>query len=116
MTLFNDGVQSALERAMDGVALRQRMTAQNIANVMTPGYHAQRVAFESDLAGALARGEDPTRAAIRVQDSGGEVDENGNSVDLAEESTSLMKSGLQYEALVQATTYRLSILKAALAR
>ncbi len=114
MTLFTDGVQSALERALDGVALRQRMTAQNIANVMTPGYHAQKVAFEGDLAAALARGDDPARTALTVEDSGGPVDENGNSVDLADESTALMKSGLQYEALVQATNYRHSIMKAAL--
>ncbi len=114
MTLFTDGVQSALERAMDGVALRQRTAAQNIANVMTPGYHAQRVSFEGDLAAALSRGEDPSQTSLTVADSGGPVDENGNSVDLADESTSLLKSGLQYEALVQATNYRLSILKAAM--
>ena len=114
MNLFTDSVQSALERAMDGVALRQRVSAQNIANVMTPGYHAQRVSFEDDLASALADGQDPSTAALTVGDSGNAVNENGNSVDLADESTSLMKSGLQYEALVQATNYRFGILKAAL--
>ena len=114
MTLFTDGVQSALERAMDGVALRQRTSAQNIANVMTPGYHAQRVSFEGDLAAALANGRDPGATDLTVTDAGGPVDESGNSVDLADESTSLMKSGLQYEALVQATNYRLGILRSAL--
>ena len=114
MDLFTDGVQRALERAMDGVALRQRVSAQNIANVMTPGYHAQRVTFEDDLATALARGKDPSATELTVGDSGGQVNENGNSVDLAEESTSLMRSGLQYEALVQATNYRFSVLRSAL--
>ena len=114
MALFTDGVQSALERAMDGVMLRQRVSAQNIANVMTPGYHAQRVAFEGDLAAALSRGQNPAATALTVSDSGGPVDEAGNSVDLADESTTLMKSGLQYEALVQATNYRLGVLRAAL--
>ena len=114
MDLFTDGVQRALERAMDGVALRQRVSAQNIANVMTPGYHAQKVTFEDDLASALARGDNPSATALTVGDSGAQVNENGNSVDLADESTSLMKSGLQYEALVQATNYRFSVLRAAL--
>jgi flagellar basal-body rod protein FlgB len=114
MTLFTDGVQSALERAMDGVALRQRVSAQNIANVMTPGYRAQQVTFENDLASALRLGDDPARAALSVSDAGGDADANGNSVDLATESAGLMKSGLQYEALVQATNYRLSILRTAL--
>lgn len=113
MALFTDNVQSALERAMDGVALRQRVSAQNIANVMTPGYHAQSVSFESDLASALADGQDPATTALTVTDAGGQVDGNGNSVDLATESTSQLKSGLQYEALVQATNYRLSVLRAA---
>jgi flagellar basal-body rod protein FlgB len=114
MTLFTDGVQSALERAMDGVAQRQRVTAQNIANVMTPGYRAQRVTFENDLARALNQGGDPMRAAITVEDAGGEVDERGNSVDLASESTALMRSGLEFDALVQAANYRHNILRAAI--
>jgi flagellar basal-body rod protein FlgB len=114
MTLFTDGVQGALERAMDGVALRQRVSAQNIANVMTPGYHAQNVSFESNLASVLSNGQDPATTALTVTETGGQVDANGNNVDLATESTSLMKSGLQYEALVQATNYRLGILRAAL--
>ena len=114
MTLFTDSVQSSLERAMDGVALRQRVSAQNIANVMTPGYHAQRVSFEDNLASALETGSDPSHTSLSVTDTGGQVDTNGNSVDLSTESTSLMKSGLQYEALVQATNYRFGILRAAL--
>ncbi|MGZ6791361.1 MAG: flagellar basal body rod protein FlgB [Mycobacteriales bacterium] len=114
MTLFTDGVQSALERAMDGVALRQRVAAQNIANVMTPGYHAQTVSFESSLASALSGTGDPAKVALAVQDSGGQVDANGNSVDLSTESTTMMRSGLQYEALVQATNYRLGVLREAL--
>ncbi len=114
MTLFTDGVQSALERAMDGVALRQRVTAQNVANVMTPGYRAQSVSFESSLSAALETGQDPARTSLSVTDAGGAGDATGNSVDLATESTSMMRSGLQYEALVQATNYRLGVLRTAL--
>jgi flagellar basal-body rod protein FlgB len=114
MTLFTDGVQSALERAMDGVALRQRVSAQNIANVMTPGYQAQQVSFESSLASALSTGQNPARTALAVTGEGGQSDVNGNNVDLATESTTMMRSGLQYEALVQATNYRLGVLREAL--
>lgn len=114
MTLFTDGVQSALERAMDGVAQRQRVTAQNIANVMTPGYHAQRVTFENDLARALNEGANPLSAAITVEEAGGQPDERGNTVDLATESTTLMRSGLEFDALVQAANYRHNILRAAI--
>ncbi len=114
MTLFTDNVQSALERAMDGVAMRQRVSAQNIANALTPGYKAQAVSFENDLASALANGEDASRTSLTVQQTGAPADERGNSVDLATESTSLMTSGLQFESLVAATNYRFGVLRAAL--
>jgi flagellar basal-body rod protein FlgB len=114
MTLFTDGVQGALERAMDGVMLRQRVAAQNIANVMTPGYQAQRVSFEDNLAAALASGSDASRTALDVVPTGDEADARGNNVDLVGENTSLMRSGLQYEALVQAANYRFSVLHKAI--
>ena len=114
MTLFTDGVQSALERAMDGVMLRQRVAAQNVANVMTPGFTAQQVSFEDNLAAALSGGLDPGRASLDVTASSAPADERGNNVDLVSENTTLMRSGLQYEALVQATNYRFTVLKTAL--
>ncbi len=113
MALLTDNVTSALERAMDGVALRQRVSAQNIANVMTPGYQAQRVAFEGNLASALQNGQDATQTSLTVTASGDAGDASGNNVDLATESASLTKSGLQYDALIQAMNYKLSILRAA---
>jgi flagellar basal-body rod protein FlgB len=113
MTLFTDGVQGALERAMDGVMLRQRVAAQNLANVMTPGYHAQRVSFEENLSAALAAG-DPQRAALEVTPTDDPTDARGNNVDVVGENTALMRSGLQFEALVQAANYRFNVLHTAL--
>ena len=113
MTMFTDGVQGALERAMDGVMLRQRVAAQNLANVMTPGYHAQRVSFEDNLAAALAGG-DPQRASLEVTPTDAPTDARGNNVDVVGENTTLMRSGLQFEALVQAANYRFNVLHTAL--
>jgi flagellar basal-body rod protein FlgB len=114
MELFNDRVQGALERALDGVALRQRVTSANIANAMTPGYRAQRVEFEGALSAAMAGGGSPEAVALSVRDAGGTAREDGNNVELEQEATSLMRSGLQYEALVQAANYRHGVLRAAL--
>jgi len=114
MTLFTDGVQSALERAMDGVMTRQRVAAQNIANVMTPGYQAARVSFEDSLSAALSGGDDPASVELEVTATGDPSDARGNNVDLVGENTTLMRSGLQYEALVQAANYRFSVLHTAL--
>lgn len=114
MTLFTDGVQSALERAMDGVMTRQRVAAQNIANVMTPGYQAAQVSFEDNLAAALSGGTDPGSADVDVMPTGSPSDARGNNVDIVGENATLMRSGLQYEALVQATNYRFNVLRTAL--
>ncbi|MET0853053.1 MAG: flagellar basal body protein, partial [Microterricola sp.] len=48
--MFDSVSLSALSSALDGLAMRQRTIADNIANVNTPGYHAKRVAFEGALA------------------------------------------------------------------
>jgi flagellar basal-body rod protein FlgB len=114
MTLFTDGVQSALERAMDGVMLRQRVSAQNIANVMTPGYKAGQVSFEDSLAAALSSGDDPGSTSLEVRPTEAPADIRGNNVDIVAENTTMMRSGLQYEALVQAANYRFTVLHTAL--
>ena len=113
MTLFTDGVQSALERAMDGVALRQRVSAQNMANAMTPGYQAKKVEFEGALADALRTGAGARSVTPSVVGTGAPAKEDGNNVDLETEATGLMRSGLQFEALAQAMNHKLSVLRAA---
>ncbi len=70
--MFDDGVTLALGRALDGVALRQRVSADNVANVMTPGFRAQKVEFENALAAAVATG-DPTAASPSVSGTGAQA-------------------------------------------
>lgn len=113
VALFTDGVQSAVERALAGVSARQRVTAQNIANAATPGYRAQRVDFERDLSRALRTGR-PATARIDTVDAGGAAAANGNSVSLGDELTSSVKSGLQYQALVNAASFKLGLMRTAI--
>ena len=115
MALFTDGVQSALERAMDGAALRERVTSQNISNAMTPGYQAQRVAFESALASAVRDG-DAGDVRAEVLPTGAFSREDGNNVRLEDEAALLMRSGLQYDAVVEAVNYRHKLYSTALSR
>ena len=39
----------AIQTSLDGLAARQRIIAQNVANAETPGYTAQNVNFEDSL-------------------------------------------------------------------
>lgn len=113
MTLFTDPVQSGIERALVGVSLRERVTADNIANAMTPGFRAQRVDFESSLAQAMRAGR-PDRAAITIRDTADAGKLDGNNVNLEDEVSEQTRGGLQYQALVAAANHKLGLLKTAI--
>jgi len=48
-------------KALDGLAARSTVTAENIANVSTPNYRPMRVSFEAALKEAAGRGDDAVR-------------------------------------------------------
>jgi flagellar basal-body rod protein FlgB len=127
--ILNDLTLRAVSFALDGLSLRQRVTAQNIANVDTPGYKAQHVSFETQLARAL-HGESDAQFALAVTDDqhlGGQtasgteaisVDQrvsdlrnDANNVDIDVEMTTLAETTLRYQALAQLAGSKLSILK-----
>lgn len=49
----------AVERSLDGLALRVEAIGQNVANINTPGYVNQEVEFEETLREALAEAMKP---------------------------------------------------------
>ena len=55
--IFSGTSLQILKLGLDAFALRGRVIARNVANAATPGYGAERVAFEESLREALARGE-----------------------------------------------------------
>lgn len=111
--VLSDTTMSAVELALDAVAAQQRQTSANIANASTPGYRAQRVEFAGDLARAIAAGN-PSSAAITTQDANTPANVDGNTVALDVESKDLMTEGLHYQALVQAMSFKLNVLRTAI--
>ncbi|WP_010545498.1 flagellar basal body rod protein FlgB [Sphingomonas elodea] len=55
-----------IARALDGLTARYEATAQNIANVNSPGYRPIRVTFEESLRRAAAEGAEAV-ASVRPQ-------------------------------------------------
>lgn len=53
--IFDDETFKVLKKALDASALRQKVIAQNIANVDTPGYKRADVTFEDELKRALQK-------------------------------------------------------------
>ena len=54
--MFNDVTSVALHSALNGLAMRQRTIADNVANLQTPRFLAGRVQFEDALRSAVACG------------------------------------------------------------
>lgn len=93
--MFDSVTFRALNSALDGLAARQRAIANNIANINTPGYQAQRVQFENALADSIGRGDGFVRATTEI--SLEPTRENGNNVNLDTETLSNIDTLLRYQ-------------------
>ncbi|SEB71048.1 flagellar basal-body rod protein FlgB [Microbacterium hydrocarbonoxydans] len=91
---------SALISALDGLALRQRSIAENIANVNTPGYHAQRVQFEDELRSAVEAGSGTVSPTVERSLEPTRL--NGNNVNLDTETLSNIDTVLRFQFASQA--------------
>lgn len=112
----SDAVSGVLRSALDGVSLRQRVTADNIANLDTPNFRATSVDFESSLRSAIASGgfsDGTARVTASSTPTNTPVGENGNNVDLRKESLAAMQSQYQYQLLTRAYSDRLGLIRTA---
>jgi flagellar basal-body rod protein FlgB len=117
----NDAVASVLSAALDGLGWRQRVIADNIANVDTPGFHAVSVDFETALRRVVA---DPEQAASALQEglavtssaTDTPVGANGNAVDLRKESLAALQTQYQYQVLSRAVSDRADLVRTTAAR
>lgn len=114
-----------LHRTMDVSMLRHQVTANNIANADTPNFKKSHVNFESELKRALDS-EHISKPPVylthekhipfervqnyrdvrprRVLDYLSQTDNNGNNVNLEEESMLLLQNQLRYSLLTQAVS------------
>ncbi|HEX8085823.1 MAG TPA: flagellar basal body rod protein FlgB [Solirubrobacteraceae bacterium] len=115
MELF-DTVHVALERAIQGSALRHQALASNLANVNTPGYKRQDVDFHSALQAAMPGGPAALASAqiAPAVDDAAPMRPDGNSVDVDAENANLAQNALEYEALAQVLRARTDIIEIAM--
>jgi flagellar basal-body rod protein FlgB len=109
---ITDPVGGVLHAALDGLALRQRVIADNIANIDTPGYRASSVVFEDALRAATGSGSLDGVAAASVRASDTPVGANGNNVDLRKETMAAMQTMYQYQVMTRASSDRASLVTA----
>lgn len=103
---------AALNSALDGLALRQRVIANNIANVNTPNYHAKRVVFEDALAKSVRAGSGHVTAGTARSLEPTQL--NGNNVNLDTETLSNIDTVLRYQFASQAAGNEFSAMRAAI--
>jgi flagellar basal-body rod protein FlgB len=111
---LSDPVGAILGSALDGIALRQRVIADNIANVDTPHYRASSVDFESSLRSAIASGSTSSSEGLAptLTATDTPVGANDNNVDLRKETLAAVQSQFQYQMITRATSDRFDLIKA----
>lgn len=128
MSLFDKTTQ-ALHASANMRQLRQNIISSNIANAETPGYHAKKLDFEEALARSLdldgLRGLSTNHeshipvgggslANVRpdiYENPEGQVSNDGNTVNLEKEMSSLAENSALYRAAIQLINKKLGALK-----
>jgi flagellar basal-body rod protein FlgB len=103
-----------LARALDLTALRQRLVAENVANIDTPGYHTRDIDFAAELRLATANRDEET-PAVRVQTPLNlEQRPDGNNVNIDRESLLMAHNQLQFQSTVAVLRSELNRLQLAI--
>ena len=116
---------NVLDKAADASWMRQEAISNNIANVNTPGYKRQDVAFEDSLQEAISnsryRSTDEkvanlSKADLRIRSytdsSGFSYRLDGNNVDIDTENAALARNQLKYNALDASIYHEFTMIKA----
>ncbi|MGX7681050.1 flagellar basal body rod protein FlgB [Jatrophihabitans sp. DSM 45814] len=111
--MLDDITSVTLATALSGLSARQRVSANNIANIETPNFKAGQVSFEDSLRDAVASG-DPSQAEFSQSSQSGPVSANGNNVSLDTETVTDEKTQLQYQLLSGAMTAKFGLLQTVL--
>jgi len=126
-SLFADRASLLSKAALDGLSLRQQAISRNLANIDTPGYQAQTVNFdeaikrfrEMDTSLPLAQTQaghhaslDAALTGFAIENrTGGSMRADQNNVDIDVEMMEMSEVGIQYQAISQAVSQKLLLLK-----
>ncbi len=98
---MSDVTLAAITSALTGLSERQRVIADNTANINTPGFLAGRVQFEAVLEQALHSGSSP-EVAPSVARSLDPTRPDGNNVNLEQETLDGLETMLRYQLMIRA--------------
>ncbi len=109
--MFDDVSSSALRVALSGLSARQKAIANNIANIETPGYRAQKVKFEEALNSAVDAGQSPSGVGHSTATSMEPTRLNGSNVNLDQETLSSIDTNMRYQLAIRAMDGKYSLMR-----
>jgi flagellar basal-body rod protein FlgB len=130
--LFNDSTMQGLQYALNSLTQRQQVLGNNVANAQTPGFVAQDVSFEDQLASILngtgtgmgtnANTGMDSNTGLSVSNGQPRVinapdlssTPDGNTVSLESQMAKVSETNVMYDALTQLTADRMGILNTAI--
>lgn len=104
MEIFRDPKYLLMQKSLDALWLRQRVVANNIANIDTPGYKSKQVRFEDLLQRQIFFDSDIRDADLEPQITETKnlsVREDGNNVDIDFENLEMVRTQIQYEYMIR---------------
>lgn len=123
--IYGNGI-GLTEKMLDYLWARQSITLNNIANVDTPGFKAQYITFEEELAKrlknasayrkapkhAVAQAIEDSRAQIHITwDESSRLD--GNNVDMDQEQVEVVRTAYEYQYMLSSLNNDITRLRSA---
>jgi len=110
--------ENVLKKGLDASALRQRVTAQNVSNINTPGFKRSSVSFEENLNQALKQKDSLDRRgsvgevnARVVKDQRTTMRSDQNNVDIDIEMLTLSSNQIKYNSMIQLLSDRYGMMR-----
>ena len=110
IVLMLDGLSSRIERYMDLLSARQKLSARNIANSETPGYKTQDVDFQAELHRLSSANGTPSV----IEPGGLKTKNDGNNVSLDREARMLAENAIRFNIAAQLLRTQIRQLKEAI--
>lgn len=113
---MGDITYELIKKSLDAVTLRQKVTANNIANINTKGFKRSEVVFESMLKDELDKIENDPESinglnAKVVKDNSTGFREDGNNIDLDLEMSNMAANNIMYNTLINQLNTKLNVMK-----
>lgn len=100
-------ITDRVHRYMDLLAVRQQLTASNIANADTPGFRTRDIDFASEFTSALS-----SPSVREIDDL--PVKNDGNNVSLDREARNLAENSLRFQIASQIVQGQIRLTRAAM--